>query len=345
MRYAVAAVLAVGLLQAQQAGKVLGVVTEVSAERRELTIKSDSGDLYLSKAGETARVVRVDPGEKDLNKAKPAEFSDVAVGDRLLARGEINERAKTLIVNSLVVMSKSALSGKQARELAEWRQTSLAGVVESVDAATRTVRIKARAAGGSHEWTLDVPPATSISRYADHSVRFEDAQASTLEAIQPSNQLRVLGARDEANGRITAARIVFGSFRTLGGELVSVKPAANEVVLKDVQTKQKITLHVPGDAKLRRLPPMAGRFSVSARRPGTGNGGGPNLEQMVERMPPASIGDLQPGDAVIVSVMNPPTSSDPQVISLVAGVDFILRAPAVQVSEVLGNWTLDVAMP
>ena len=61
---------------------------------------------------------------------------------------------------------------------------------------------------------------------------------------------------------------------------------------------------------------------------------------LMDRLPPAKFSDLQSGDAVLLTVGRS-KSARPVALSLVAGLDFLLRAPAQQVAQMVANWSVD----
>ena len=71
---------------------------------------------------------------------------------------------------------------------------------------------------------------TKYRRYAPDSVRFADATPSKAEEIQIGDQLRARGQKSAAGLRITAEDVVFGTFLTKAGSVVSMD-AAKEIRL------------------------------------------------------------------------------------------------------------------
>ncbi len=351
-------------LQSQQppapANRVMGVVSAVTADKREVSLRTDAGDIYGAIADTNAQVLRIAPGERDMSKAEKITFSDIAVGDRLLIRGEVNASDKTVIARTLVVMSKSSIAARQSKEQEDWKTKSLAGVVKSVDSDKREITLTTR---GPKEWTVTVAPAVPLMRYADDSVKYADAKPSEFQVLRPGDQLRVLGARDDAASKVTAESIVFGSFRTVAGEIKSLNADKREVTVTDLQSKKPVVIAIGADATLRKMPQMAGgggmRGGPGGMRPGGagggmrpgggggfgGGGGGPDMQRMVERLPPATVADLKQGDAVIVSVAKGADESHVKAITFVAGMDFLLRASPQAVGQMVANWNLEMGMP
>jgi hypothetical protein len=80
-----------------------------------------------------------------------------------------------------------------------------------------------------------------------------------------------------------------------------------------------------GGGGRRRPEGAAGGEGMGGRRR---MGGGPDLQEMLERMPAATISELKPGEMVIVSSTEGADASRATAIALVAGVDALLRQGA-----------------
>lgn len=360
---AFSAIAAAASLFAQPADRVLGVVTEVTPDKRLVALRNDAGDIYGAVAGDGAQVLRIAPGERDLSKAEKIDFAAIAVGDRLLVRGEVTAGTKTVVARTLIVMSKAAIVSRESKERDAWRTQSLAGVVKKIDAGARAVTMTARAAGApgtTKEWAVTLKPEASLMRYSDDSVKYADAKPSAFEALREGDQLRVRGARDETASTIAAEALVFGSFRTVAGEIKSVNVEKREITITDLQTKKPLMIHVGEDAGVRKMPafpggggggpgPGGGGRGMMMRGGGPPGGGGggmmPDFQRMIERMPPAGLKDLQQGDAVILSVAKGADASHVNAITLVAGVDFLLRASPAALGQMVAGWNLDMGMP
>jgi hypothetical protein len=384
-------------------GRVIGVVTAKDPSGKQLTVKSDAGPDYTVTVDEKTLFLRVPPGEKDLKKGAKIGADEVKVGDRVMARGTVSEEQKTVPAVSVIVMTKEDLAQKQQREQAEWQTRGVLGTVKSIAPASNEVVIASPAREGVVALTAIVTgPKTNIRRYAPDSVQFSDAKPAQLGDIQAGDHLRALGQNNPEGTRLEAESLVFGTFRTIGGTVIAVDAAKNEIRLKDLETKQPITIKVNADAQMRKLPPMmanmlARRLNPSYQavagaaggangggtgfRPGQSAGpggappsgsagagvrdasqrggpggaggapggsgaarGGGNVEQMMERMPLLTLVELQPGDPLIVTTTARAGVSVANAITVLSGVEPILRAaPAAGVN--LGGWSLEMNMP
>ena len=72
------------------------------------------------------------------------------------------------------------------------------------------------------------------------------------------------GEKNADGTRIEAEDLVFGTFRTIAGTVLSVDAANNEIKLNDLQTKKPVTIKLNANSQLKKLSPMAA--TMLARR-------------------------------------------------------------------------------
>ena len=92
-----AACLRPAVAQAPAAGRAIGTVIAIDAAAKQITIKSDAGAETKVMLQDSTSYWRVPPGEKDLKNAAEISLSDLAVGDRVLARGKAGDGGARLI--------------------------------------------------------------------------------------------------------------------------------------------------------------------------------------------------------------------------------------------------------
>jgi hypothetical protein len=87
--------------------------------------------------------------------------------------------------------------------------------------------------------------------------------------------------------------------------------------------------------------PTSGGTGSGGMRTSGGAGGSSDLQQAIGRMPPATLADLQKGDAVMVVATEGGANGIPTVITLLGGVEPILEAsPKSSASTILSPWSL-----
>ena len=339
------------------AAKQLGTIKAIAGS--EITLTSDARSEIKVVVPDTARLVRIEPGQKDLKNAAPIQMKDLQVGDRILARGKASDDGKSLVASGIIVMKSSDLEATREKERAEWQKSGVGGLVSAVDPASGDVTISMTSFGSKKSVVVHTSKSTVIRRYAPGSVKFDDAKAGALDQIKPGDQLRARGTRSVDGSEFTAKEVVSGAFRNIAGTVSSTDPATNTIRVMDVIAKQQVLVRVTSESQLRKLPPEVAQ-RIAMRLKGTGGaggsgagapsgsgngqasqgggdrppgspsdrpGGGPDLQQMLSRMPAVTVADLKKGDAVMMVSTEGTTSEGVTAITLVAGVEPILAAP------------------
>ncbi len=338
--------------------QTVGAPTQSAAPRQSGTVKAITPhDFVLTTAAgdvavtvpEKERVLLVPPGSKDLSSALPGTLADVAAGDRVIVTGTAGDSGSVMNATRVLVMKSTAIAARGAADQAAWSR-GVGGIVRSVDPGTGILTV----ANGARVTTVDTSAKTTVRRYAGSSVRFEDAVPSTVAEVRAGDQLRARGERSPDGTTLVADEIVSGSFGNFSGVLTAVDAAAGTVTLKDLATKQPVTVAFTDKSDLRRLPPGAAQ-SMSARAGGEGAGhgaapgnaalagertpggasngqgigqgrAGMDLSRMLTRLPTETLAGLKPGDAVLIVASNNPQNSQPVAITLLVGVEQILAA-------------------
>ena len=357
------------------AARPVGTIKSISGNNIVLTTDS-SGDVNVV-VQDAARLVRVEPGQKDLKEAVPIALKELLPGDRILVRGQLGEDGKTVIATAVIAMKKASITEKQAHEREEWRQGT-AGLVGSVDPAANSIVITQPGIGEKKMVTIRLAKDTVVRRYAPDSVKFDDAKPSTLEQVKAGDQLRARGTRSADGSELTAAEIVCGTFRNIAGTISLIDASANTMTLQDLATKKSVTVRITPDSQMRKLAPqMAQGIAVRIRgaanaqgggalgsasgaategpKPGgsqagvsgdggsarSGRGAGGDFQQALSRIPTVTLADLQKGDAVMIVATEGGSNAMPSVITLLGGVEPILQAsPNSSASSILSPWSL-----
>lgn len=322
------------------ATKQLGTIKAISGDT--LTLVTDAGAEVTVQVPAGVRIVRVEPGQTSLKGATPIHLEDLQTGDRVLVSGRLSDDSKSITAAIVVAMKHTDLQAAHEQEREAWAK-GVGGLVSAVDPASGTITISEAVPGGKRNIAVHTTSATNFRRYAPDSVKFDDARPSTLGAIKPGDQLRARGERNADGSEFTAQAIVSGAFRNIAGTVVSTDAAAGTLTVKDLATKKNVTVKITSDSDVRKLPEQVARFiAVRLRgagpggangerggqgRPGGQEGGGPDFQQILSRMPHAQVSDLQKGDAVMIVSTQGSTSGEVTAITMLAGVEPILEAP------------------
>jgi hypothetical protein len=323
--------------------RVLGTVT-ATTDTSVTVHTASSGDLTISLTPQT-RLLRAAPGEKSLKDAAAITAGDLSIGDRVLIRLAAGGDAAHPSADILVAMKQSDIQQADAKETADWRRNSVAGIAESLDPAAGSITLKAQKGVGSV--VIHTTPSTVFRRYAPDSTAFADSKPSALADIHPGDQVRARGPKDETGAAIDAEEVVAGSFRDIAGTVLKTDTSANTITLKDLATKKPVTLSLDASTQLRKLPPeMAERLAHSKDESHTHEGGAAprspvagghmgtpgggrhgDAADMLAQAPSIPLADLRKGDAVLV-VASGSGAAKPTAITIVSGVEPLLEAPA-----------------
>jgi hypothetical protein len=238
-----------------------------------LVVTPDSGaDVTVTTASST-RVLRVEPGAKDLKSAQPYELSGLKVGDHVLAYGrDIAAGAKVFPAGILVVMKSEDVKAKQARDVADWTTRGTGGIVTAADPTAGTVTISTRTATGTKPVIITTTKSTVLRRYAPDSTKFDDAKVAPFGAIVVGDQLRAKGTKSDDGTQFAADEVVSGHFQNLAGLVTAVDVAAKTVSVTDLIAKKTVTVKVTDQTNLRKLNPQAAQM-IAARFKGAGGSG------------------------------------------------------------------------
>jgi len=337
--------------QAQPAAdRTLGEVTSVNADQRTVVLKEDKGALVNVSIADKTSLLRIPPGETDLKKAARITFSDIGVGDRLLAVGQKSE-AK-IEARTIVVMNKTDLAQKQQRDQAEWQQRGITGIVATSEPSAGSFIVTV----GERKFKVISSDRTEYRRYAPDSAKYSDSRQSTLAELKPGDQVRVLGNQDDAALTVTAERVVFGTFARVAGVISAVNPETGEIKLTDLLSKKPVTIQATARSTTRRLPESVATQLAQRLRGGRGGTateaagrfGGPrgasgpstDLSQFLDRLPTLSLSDLKPGSAIILTGSPESGPSRITAITIVSGIEPIVTAGASSVQDLIGGWNL-----
>lgn len=353
--------------------KQVGVIKNIAGNT--VTLTTDAGTDITVQVVNNAKMVRVAPGQNDLKSATPIQFSDLHTGDRVLVRGQPSADGKSFVAAGVIAMSRSDVEAKQQHDREDWQKRGIGGLVSGVDPSAGTITISVTAAGGSKTVVIHKTASTILRRYAPNSISFDDAKPATIDQIHPGDQLRARGVRSDDGAAFASEEVVSGTFRNIAGTISAIDGNANTMSVMDLITKKPFTVTVTSQSQLRRLPPEAAQriafrlkggsagsgvppasaasappqsagANGSGQRPegtGTGRPGGgqADFQQIVSRMPPATLADFKKGDAVMIVATEGSASGEVSAITVLGGVEPILAAaPAASQAITLSPWSL-----
>jgi hypothetical protein len=338
--------------------RVIGVVTAADRDAATLSVKTDAGEAYKVSVAAAAKLLRVAPGQT-MADAQPIQFTDISVGDRVLAQGPLNDAQKTIEALRVIDMSQADLAKKHQQEQADWQHRSVAGTASAKDEQNGTLTLRLPSMMGDGELVkVAVSNKTVFKRYIQDSVKYADAKPSTLAEIGTNDQVRVLGNKDDA-GTVQAEQVVSGAFVTLAATVVSVDAAAGFVQAKNMQNGKPLRIKITADSNLRRMPqmgngapggmpgggqggawtggggqrpagaPQGGPQSSAQAGPGAGAPGGGqrrggDFSRFLEFMPKIAADGLKAGETIVVASSKGGQPDEVTAVTLLAGADFLV---------------------
>jgi hypothetical protein len=243
---------------------VLGIITAVKPETKEITISSRSiagAQSIVIPVSDKVEMRRYAPDSIKFADAKPATFEELKVGDQVRALGEKSADGTSLAAEKVVTGSFRMVSG----------------AVTAVDAATGEIKITD---------SQTKQPLTIVVK-----------QDAVLRKFPPASEM---GGMAMMMGR--------------GGQGANGAPAGG----------------APASGPAGSRPPAR---QTQGGGPGGGGpgggmrmgGGGPNIQDLIERLPIIALADVKVGDTIIVSSTKGADPTRLTAISLLSGADTLLN--------------------
>jgi hypothetical protein len=247
--------------QQSKVARSIGVIKAISGNS--LTVAPESGPDITAVVQPNARVLRLNPGDKDLKNAATIQLQDLHVGDTVRVRGFASADGKSIDTLEVLVITRSAVDAIRDQIRQDWQKHGIGGLVEAVDASTGTITISVTGFSGKKSIAVHTSAKTTFRRYAPDSVKFEDARPSSLAAIHSGDQLRARGERSADGAELKAEEVVTGNFRNIAGLVNSVDAISGVLTVQDLLSKKPVQVTISSDSQLHQLPPeMAQRIAV-----------------------------------------------------------------------------------
>ena len=221
------------------AGRSVGTIKTIDGSK--ITLTTDAGATVSISLQDSTRLLRIEPGEKDLKNAVKISQQELQPGDRILSvAGDASPDGHTIVAASVMAMKHADVVSKQQNDLQDWQRRGVGGLVKSVDPASGTITISVTTAGVAKPVTVQTSKSTVLRRYDPNSVKFDDAKVSTLDQVKPGDQLRARGTEKCADGsEVAADEIVSGTFRNLSGLITAIDAGTSTLTVSDLATKNQ----------------------------------------------------------------------------------------------------------
>ncbi len=324
-----------------------GDVASISATSLVITSKTGRSEVVLT---EKTAYKRASAENFSPSTATPGALTDIGVGDKVTVSALLASDGKSMNARTVYYVTKADIEAKDARINEDWRKRGITGRVVAVNPQTSQIEVEMRSLMGSSKLTLTPKDKAKFLRYAEDSIRYDEAKASSLGDIKAGDMIRALGDRSPDGAAFAAEEIITGAFQTIAGTVRSVDAVKKEILIKNLQTGKEVTVIVTESSILKNFPAemaqrMAGMQMGGGVRP-VGQGGaqvtpgaagqgqapgrgiaGPRggIDDMLDRFPTITPGDLKPGDMIAFSSTKNGSVDRFKAIKLLAGVEPFLR--------------------
>jgi hypothetical protein len=314
--------------------RMIGEVLAIDLPLSQLSLKMDTGERVIVKVSLQTLCLRVPPGEKTLEKAVRISLQVIGIGDRVFANGQVADDRKSMSARKLIVMAKTELEEQRERDRADWRRRGITGTITALNAEAKEITLKMSSPAADKPIIVTASEGLLYRRYAPDSVKFSEARPSSFAELRVGDQLRARGEKSSDGLRFTPEEIVSGTFRSIGGTIITVNAESGEIKVQEIRSPQPVIVAINRDSLLRRLPPdlvtqIARRMrgsqpGASEKRPAN-EADEPDWQERLERLPALTIADLKSGDRVIVSSTSGVQPGRVTAIGLFTGVDALLK--------------------
>lgn len=333
-----------------------GEVTSVSAGKIGLQTKDGAIEVVLS---DKTEYKRVPPENPSLKAAVASSFAEIGVGDKILVTGLVSSDKKTIPAKAVYILTKSDLAQRQTKEQEQWRTRGISGKITAINQQTKEITISSPGLVGAKTTILTAKADAKFMRYAQDSVSFSEAKASSFEELNVGDSIRAIGDKNEDGATFKAEQILSGAFQTIGGTITAINAEKGEITVNNIQTKKDVVIVVGKHSILKQFPAdLAQRMAQMQMMQASGGGnvmrpptqntqqnpqqnpnqanqgggnrqGGGSLDDMLERFPTITIANLKVGEMIAVSSTKSANLERVTAIKLLSGVEPFLKMPQV----------------
>lgn len=331
----------------------------VSLGDKKITVNDAKAGVVELTLTDRSAYKKVSAENASLTAATPGQLTEIGVGDRLTVSALPAADGKGFTARTVYYMTKADIDAKNKKEADAWRTRGITGKVISVNAQTNQVVVETRTLTGSSNVTMTPKDGAKFLRYAQDSIRFDEAKASSLAEVKAGDMIRALGDKSSDGTSFAAEQVVTGAFQTIAGTVKTIDIEKREVVITDLQTKKDVTVIISDTSVVKKFPAeqaemlarmqMGGGAGMGGARPvgggtppaggqgggrqmmggggprGPGGAGGGGVDDMLDRFPNITAADLKAGDMIAISSTKNGTNTRIKAIKLLAGVEPFLR--------------------
>lgn len=332
--------------------RVVGEVTAINPATKQLTVKTATNESVTILVDERTSFRRIPPGETAPDKAIKIEFTNISVGERVVAYSNASQDGAPVAARTIYVTSQATASAASQRNQEEWARRGLVGRVTALEPAKKEITVMTRTREGAGPVVITASGNVRFLRYAPDSMSMSDAKPGSFADLRVGDQVRARGERSADGTRFTPEEIVSGSVTRTGGTITAINAANNQITIKNTLTGQLQTIIFGTKSTLRRITPeLAATLAQRRERGGregntssaaggqpaqqgnqTPNGGGAGgargngsrargrgPQGFFESLPTITLADLKQGDTVFIMGSTKDNPSNITAITLITG--------------------------
>lgn len=275
---------------------VIGEVRNIDPASGKIEIRTDDKKDLVVDIDQKTVFLKIKSNQKSLENAEKISLPQIKTGARVLARGKFtvdkNFTAHTIVVTNF-----------EADETTN-TQPTIAGVVTAIDADTKQIEVTISSSEENKSLTLDTKSnQVAFYQYSPNSLKFSNSTSSVFDKIKVGDQFKSVGKFVEGSKVFMPKTIVFGTFRTVGGKVLSIDQTNKNIKLEDIQTKKTVEVSVSDETIVKLLnkeieEKLISFFFKNTNAPSQTK----NLRLFFDTLPTISSDQLTVGDEVIFSV-------------------------------------------
>jgi hypothetical protein len=324
------------IIETRPRQNLIGQVASIDRSGGKIVIQTESKTSVTISFNDKTVYRRVLPGQTSLENAEQIAVSDLSVGDRILIPG--GAAGEQTPVRQIIVMARATLDARRDEDAEKRKARTINGRIAAINPENKEITIQTRRSGKIE--TITIVPAENIKfmRYAADSLKVNNALAGSFADMRVGDFVRIVGDRSADGLRVKAEEVVSGAFARMVGTISQINANRSEVVVKNAQTGQLMTVAFGKNTTVRRIPSdvatiLKTRFerdqrSSNQRSPDTADRQpqqtNQSQRQLFENLPVIAAADLKKGEAVIIIAS---TSGNSQVtaVSVTAGESELLE--------------------
>ena len=252
-RFLIAAVSVMPLASAaprQGACNLLGEIFVTNPFDQALMIKGDgSGDINAIRFSNQTQFIRVTVERQHAGDYDP---KNLQVGDRVCVQFAA---ADAKIPARVLVMKRLEIQEHQKRVFSALARNSAFGVVNDLNANSRTIQLKETPGGnGSQLVTVGASGPVAFRDYAPAAQVAREGLKSSWARLRVGDHIFIQGKRDPALPAIRASLIVIGGVREVVGTISSMNGLGQVIELRELGSTHSMTVRIRSDAIYRVSP-------------------------------------------------------------------------------------------